>query len=260
MIFRLLSLFLLLSFNMYAAPYSAFHDGESFRFKVSWGLFSNAGEIKVFAKREVLHNRAIFRISMITSTRGIVRGLYTYDDTAEALIDEASGRIISASEKVEGERPIDSLTVFDYTSRLASHKDAARPTRDMDIPIPDGDPIDLLTALIGTRNWTASPGDKRFALIFAGRDIYPVNIYAEAFENIRYKGKDTQTLLLIPKMDSEPARGIFKRGGEIKVWIAQKGERLPLRMQLKLKIGTARLTLVDHQLDGSTQGSVSAKP
>jgi hypothetical protein len=50
-------------------------------------------------------------------------------------------------------------------------------------------------------------------------------------------------------MDENP-KGIFKRGGEIKVWISQEGQRLPVKMQLKLKFGAATLYLTDYRKAG----------
>jgi hypothetical protein len=247
---RLSIAFLLVITCALAAPYNAFRDGESFRYKVSWGIFSNAGEIKVSAQQEMYHGRPAFRIRMVTSTKGVVRGLYTYDDTAEALIDVESGRLISATEVVaNGDRSINATTHFDYSSRLALHRDTARPSRNVDIPIPDGDPVDLLSALIGTRHWTATPGDKMASLIFAGRDVYPVNIYADRIEAVDYQRKSVPALLLLPRMEGDSPRGIFKRGGEIRVWVAQEGEKLPVKMQLKLKFGTAHLALIEHKQD-----------
>jgi hypothetical protein len=47
-------------------------------------------------------------------------------------------------------------------------------------------------------------------------------------------------------MEKDP-KGLFKRGGEIKVWIAQDGSRLPVKMQLQLKFGSATLSLSGYQ-------------
>ena len=55
-----------------------------------------------------------------------------------------------------------------------------------------------------------------------------------------------QTLVLIPRMENNP-KGLFKKGGEIKVWIAQDASNLPVKMQLKLNFGAATLLLSDYQ-------------
>ena len=55
-----------------------------------------------------------------------------------------------------------------------------------------------------------------------------------------------QTLVLVPRMEKNP-EGLFKRGGEIKVWISQDASNLPVKMQLKLGFGSATLLLSDYK-------------
>ena len=236
-----------------AAPYTAFRDGETLLFRVSWGIFLHAGDIRISARREVTEGRTAFRITMVTSSRGILRGFYPYDDRAEALIDEATSRIVSARDvgTAEDKTVSDTQTLFDYTKRVATHTDKARPSRDQEFAIPAGDPVDLISALVQTREWQLQMGDKRAAVIYFGNDLYPVTLYAENYEQVRTPQGDQRTLLLVPRMDTEEPRGVFKRGGEIKVWVSQDGDRQPVKMQLKLKFGTATLTLMEHKVEPS---------
>ena len=67
----------------------------------------------------------------------------------------------------------------------------------------------------------------------------------EGYEEVRTPLGRFRTLVLVPRMERDP-KGLFKRGGQIKVWIAQDGTRLPVKMQLVLKVGTASLLLTRH--------------
>ena len=97
-----------------AAPYTAFRDGESFTYRAGWGIFPRAGEIKITARYETADGRPAVRIVMHTSTHGIVRGLYTYDDVAEALIDVETGRLLRATDVAEnGEKLADEQLVLE---------------------------------------------------------------------------------------------------------------------------------------------------
>jgi hypothetical protein len=233
-----------------AAPYTALRDGESLLYRVSWGIFLHAGDIRVSARREVAEGRPVFRITMVTSSRGMLRGFYPYDDRAEAVIDEATGRIVSAHDvgTADDKTLSDTETLFDYTKRVATHTDKARPNRNHEFAIPEGDPVDLLSALVQTREWQAQPGDKRAIVIYVGNDLYAVTLYAEGYEQVSTPQGEQRTLRLVPRMDTTEPRGIFKRGGEIKVWVSQDGNRQPVKMQLKLKFGTAKLTLMEHKI------------
>lgn len=242
----LFSLFALVKLN--AAPFTGMADGERFIYKVGFAVFPHAGDITISANVEKSsEGRALMRVTTETASRGIVRGLYEFDNLANVLIDVASGRALAIHETGEDpKRKSDSETNFDYEKRVAHHVDRSRPERSVDLPIPEGDPIDLISALVQTRDWGLKPGEKRDVLMFFGRDLYPLSIYAESYEEVRTPIGKFKTLVLVPRMDKDP-KGLFKRGGEIKVWIAQDGSRLPVKMQLKLKFGTASLLMTKYE-------------
>jgi hypothetical protein len=245
---RIAALFLLSAGAAVAAPFTAFRDGESFTYKISFAFFSKAGELDILARHDVHEGAEVVRVSTETSSRGVVRSLYKLDNKAEVVIDRRSGRMLFTKESGEdSKRPTDSETTFDYVKRLARHVDRVRPERTTDIPIPDGDPLDLISALVQTRDWNLKPGEKRDALVHFGRDLYPLSIHAERYEEVRTPLGKYKALVLVPRMEEKNAKGLFKRGGEIKVWIAQDGSRLPVKMQLKLKYGTASLVLSEHK-------------
>lgn len=245
---RLLLFLALPLLKLSAAPFTGMVDGERFTYKVGFAIFPHAGDITISAQAEKSpEGRALMRVTTVTASRGLVRGLYEFDNVANVLIDVATGRALEIHETGEDpKRKSDSETTFDYEKRIARHIDRGRPERSVDIPIPDGDPIDLISALVQTRDWNLKPGQKRDVLMHFGRDLYELSIHAENYEEVRTPIGRFKTLVLVPRMDKNP-KGLFKRGGEIKVWIAQDGSRLPVRMQLKLKFGTASLLMTKYE-------------
>jgi hypothetical protein len=241
-----------------AAPFTAFRDGETFTYRVGFALFSRAGEITISANAASLEGRELMRVSTGTRSRGIVRGFYAFENDAEVFIERATGRIHLVRESgSDPRRATDSETRFDYEKRMAYHVDRVRTERTTDIPIPDGDPLDLISALVQTRDWDLEPGEERDALVHFGRDLYPLVIKAEGYEEVRTPLGRYQTLVLVPRMKGEP-KGLFKRGGEIKVWIAQDDTKLPVKMQLILKYGTASLLLSEYQAPAAAKAPVTA--
>jgi hypothetical protein len=231
-----------------AAPFVAIRDGESFSYKVGFAIFSHAGDIVISGQNDASAGHDYIRITAETKSRGIVRGLYEFDNKAEALIDRPTGRLLSVKETgADPKRPIDNEFLIDYQKRRATYTDRVRTGRSTEIKLPaEGDAIDLISALVQTRDWNLKPGEKRDVLVQFGRDFYPLSIHAEGFEEVRTPMGKFKTLVLVPRMDKDP-KGLFKRGGEIKVWIAQDGSRLPVKMQLKLGFGTASLSLSSYQ-------------
>ena len=228
--------------------FTAFTDGETFTYRVSWGIFFHAGDIVISAHEEKgPDGAAVLRITTDTSTRGLVRNIFPYNNRAEGIIDQKTGRLLLVREKgSDGKHFSDNETTFDYPRETASYVDRAHPDRTTQVPIPSGDPIDLISALVETRDWNLKPGEKRNVLVIFGNDFFPLALCAEGYDDVRTPLGTFQTLVLIPRMEQDP-KGIFRRGGEFKVWISQTGQKLPVKMQLRLKFGAATLYLTNYR-------------
>lgn len=230
-----------------AAPFTAFRDGETFTYRVGFAIFTRAGEITIAAHDRKLNGVEAISVSTDTRSRGVVRGLYSFDNKAEVVIEKSSGRMLQVKESgADPKRATDTEITFDYQTRLANYTDRVRPERSVELAIPDGDPVDLISALVQTRDWNLKPGDKRDLLVQFGRDFYPLTIKAEGYEEVRTPLGTYNTLVLVPRMEKDP-KGLFKKGGEIKVWISQDASNLPVKMQLKLNFGAATLLLSNYK-------------
>jgi len=231
--------------TMSGAPFTAFRDGETFTYKVGFAIFSHAGDIVISAHDDHTGGRNLMRITTDTRSNGFVRGLYEFDNKAEVVIDRATSRLQSVTEKgADPKRATDTEFVVDYAKRIARFTDRVRSDRSGEIPLPPGDPIDLISALVQTRDWNLKPGQKRDVVVQFGRDFYPLSLYAEGYEVVRTPLGRYTALVLVPRMDENP-KGLFKRGGQIKVWIAE-GNHLPVKMQLRLNFGSATLLLSEY--------------
>jgi hypothetical protein len=234
--------------SVWAAPFTGVRDGEKFTYKVGFAIFSRAGEIIITGRDDATAGKDVIKVTAETNSRGFVRGLYTFDNKAEAAIDKATSRLLSVHESgTDKDRTTDSDFVVDYQKRVATYTDRARPERSRELTLPEGgDPLDLISALVQTRDWNLKPGEKRDVVVQFTRELYAITITAEGYEEIRTPMGKFKTLVLVPRMEKDP-KGMFKRGGEIKVWIAQDGSRLPVKMQLKLNFGTAQLLLSGYE-------------
>ena len=255
--FRIGLLAVLITAPVFAAPFTAFRDGEEFTYRVGFAIFGRAGEITIAAHDQEKDGLELMRVTTDSRSRGFVRGLYAFDNKAEVVIEKASGRMLHVKESgTDPKRTTDTEMHFDYSTRTAKYTDRVRTDRTTEVPIPEGNPVDLISALVQTRDWNLKPGEKRDLLVQFGRDFYPLTITAEAYEEVRTPLGTYQTLVLIPRMEKDP-KGLFKKGGEIKVWISQDVSNLPVKMQLKLNFGAATLLLSDYKspATGTTAGS-----
>jgi hypothetical protein len=184
-----------------------------------------------------------------TATRGLARALYAFDARAEALVDEKTGRLVSHVEtSTTKQKNTRHVTTFDYPKRLAFYRDEINPAKNLDFPLPPGEPLDLILSLINTRTWNLKPGEQRDALVLFEEEAYELTIHAVRYEEITTRLGTFNTLVLEPRMDKTPPKGMFKKGSAVRVWIAQDDpRRLPVKFEVEFKFGSGISTLVDYQ-------------
>ncbi len=246
MIFRALSCFLFLLVTLPVIRASAalpLGDGEHLTYRVSWAIVPGAGEIKIDA-RHAGTNEDRLVITSSTRTRGLAKLLLPFQAQAESTFDLESGHLLALHEKaITRAKPTEHRVTFDYNKREAAYLSHVPPAPARSLPIPSGDPVDLIMALLQTRTWNLKPGEKRDALVLFDDDFYELTIHATGYESVRTPVGTFNALVLEPRMDKTAPKGMFKRGSTVRVWIAQDDHRLPVRFEVEFKIGTGTATL-----------------
>src|SRR5208337_2295923 len=116
------------------------------------------------------------------------------------------------------------------------------------ITLPQGEPSDLILALIQTRYWDLSPGRARDALVLFEDTFYPLTIRVEDTDFVISALGIFNTAVLVPRMERTPPVGMFKRGSTVQVWIETDDDRrLPVRFAVEFKFGSGIATLIDYQ-------------
>ncbi|MBI5767517.1 MAG: DUF3108 domain-containing protein [Verrucomicrobia bacterium] len=231
-----------------AAARPALKDGEVLTFKVSWaGL--GAGEIKISANAEPEITPPRLRVTTTTATKGLARLLLAFDAKAESLFDADTGRLKSLTEWSKQRNKVSEHAVaFDYQAAHAVYTRPGSSDQPRQIAMPAGDPLDLITQLVQTRDWDLQPGEKRDALVLFNDDFYELTIHAARYEDVRTPLGEFKTLVLEPRMDKTPPKGMFKKGSTVRVWIARDDtRRLPVKFEVEFKIGTGVATLIQYQ-------------
>jgi hypothetical protein len=131
----------------------------------------------------------------------------------------------------------------------AQYTDEIHPEKSRSIPMPEGNPSDLILALIETRYWNLQPGQARDALVIFKDQFYPLTIRAEDEPDYVFTSLGLfKATVLVPRMEKTAPIGMFKRGSTVRVWIETNDERrLPVRFEVGFKFGTGTATLLDYQ-------------
>jgi hypothetical protein len=223
----------------------ALSPGERLTYKVTYAGIT-AGEIRMEAREATVDGKPRLVITTTTSTKGLARSLLKFDAKGESFFEPATGRIQNLTERSDQRGEIKEHAVtFDYGKSVARYTEPKVEPRDL--PMPAGSPVDLITALLATRNWNLKPGEQQDALVLWDDDFYELTIHAELYEDLKTPMGKFKTLLLSPKMEKTPPKGTFKRGNTVRVWIAQDDPRqLPVRFELEFRFGAGIATLVEH--------------
>jgi hypothetical protein len=229
-------------------------DGEQLVYGVSWAIVPGAGKITVTAHKSVdARGAPLLRVITETETRGLAHLLLPFSARGESLYDVKSGRLVwfGESSSTRGKDAAHSIA-FDYPHQKAEYTDSAKPDdpREIDLP-PPGDPSDLINCLLQARTWNLVPGQSRDVLVFFEDDFYPLTIHALRYEEVDTDLGESRALLLEPKMEKVPPKGMFKRGSTVKVWIGQDARHLPLQFQVQFKVGSGIATLSAYHPAGA---------
>jgi hypothetical protein len=244
---RLIPLGLALCAPALADGVTALRDGEAYTYRVSWGPFGGAGEIKVAAAKETADGVGRLRITTHTSTRGMVRLLFPFDGSGDSLFDLRDGRLLAAQATTQARKErTQASIVFDYAQAKASYTDYVKPKRSATLALPDGQLTDFITSLIQARSWNLVPGQSHEAVVLFDNEFYTLNITAERIETVETAHGKKSALLLVPRMIGTP-KGMFRKGGEVHVWISDDDARLPVRFEVRLPVGTAVALLTEHR-------------
>lgn len=230
----------------------ALREGESLTYRVGWGIFTGAGEIKISAQAApvtVPVGPAQLLVTTTTATRGFARAFFAFDARAEAIFDVATGRLHSNTEtSATKDKKTKNVTTFDYATRTALFRSESRPDKNQIIQLPPGEPLDLIMSLVRTRGWDMKVGEKRDALVLFEEEIYDLTIHAVRTEVITTRLGTFETIVLEPRMEKTPPKGMFRKGSAVRVWIAQNDpRRLPVKFEVEFKFGSGVATLTAYE-------------
>jgi hypothetical protein len=224
----------------------ALSSGEVLKYRVRWGIFTNAGTIEVSAHKEEVAGLPQIRIDTHTNTRGLVRALYAFDGDGQSIFDGRDGRLLAIGAwSANSKKTTKTMAIFDYESGKVHYADYINPKNNRELDIPPGNAMDLITSLIETRRWDLRPGDRVPTTIMFGKDFYDVVVVADSYAKVHVPLGDFETIVLVPKMETNP-RGLFKRGGSVRVWISRDERHLPVMFEVSVGFGTGTAELSQY--------------
>lgn len=240
------------------APSLPLQAGEQLTYRVSWAIVPGAGRITIEATADPASSPPRLVVNTTTATRGLAKMLLPFEAEGQSTYDATTGRLLTLRDVSTKRRKTTERTVtFDYAQREALYRSSTS-SEPRTLPIPEGNPSDLIMALLQTRTWDLKPGESRDALVLFDDDFYELTIHALRYEEVRTPLGKFRTLVLEPRMEKTAPKGMFRKGASVHVWIAENAPHLPVKFEVEFNIGTGTATLESYTPPAST--SPSAPP
>lgn len=225
-------------------------NGERLVYRVSWAILPVAGRITVTGQSTAEPDGTpVFSAITETETRGLARLILPFSARAQSVYAVPSGALLFYAEasRTRDKQAYHSMT-FDYANRTVAYLDRTDPQKSRTLDLPPGEPMDLIDCLLSARSWHLRPGQSHDVLCFFEDQFYPLTIHAIGEEVVDTPLGLFNTVVLEPRMEHTPPKGMFRKGGAVRVWIARDDPRqLPVQFQVQFKFGAGVATLSDYR-------------
>jgi hypothetical protein len=222
---------------------SAFLPGEEYHYRAGWGIFRNVGRINVKTDMVERDEKEAFHLETSFKTSGFIRALYGVDANSNTYLDPIEWRLLWIdAEGKAGKGEARNITEVDYEKEFLHFTDATNPDQSYSIKLPYSHPLDFISALLQTRAWDLEVGSSYPIFIAGDGKVYLADIDVVEKKTISTAFGKKEAFKLVPRMEFRPS-GILAKGGRVAVWITDDELRLPVLLEVKIAIGTAKLRL-----------------
>lgn len=242
----ILCLLLLTTFGFDNPKESAFGVGEWFKFRIHYG-FVNAGYATLEVKEAVLHNEKVFHLIGKGQTTGISRFFFKVDDLYESYIDEKTYVPYQFLRKInEGGYTKNQEGFFTPQQNKITVKDYKHKTEKA-FAIPKNTQ-DILSAFYYLRNFATiddiKPGEYIAIDMFFDEETTKFKLKFIGRENIKTKFGTVASMIFKPYVFSGR---VFKEQESVTVWISDDDNKIPLRIQANLVVGSIKADLESYK-------------
>ena len=229
-----------------AGSVTAFQPGERLEYVLKWAGIPAGDSIMEIVEGDEVEGATLYRVISTAKSRSFVDLVYKVRNRYETHIHPSDGLTrMYVFDMKEGGKRENRTYLFDQNShsvRRISEKKKRIQADDYEI-LPQTQ--DTLSALYALRNESLEKGDSISYNVFEGTKNWELVIDVIAEEEIEVRAGKFETLVVYPKLKFE---GIFRRKGELHVWLTKDQWHIPVLMRSKVRIGSIDAELVRFDL------------
>jgi hypothetical protein len=228
----------------------SFARGEIIHFKMTYGFFTvGKGNVKIHPDYFTLNDRPCFKVDISGKTVGMVDWVADVNDQWGAYIDTAALVPHQFYRRIrEGNYKKDEWTNFDHDKRKIEVKTLDKKTGKLKEPVYFDAPEnvrDMVAGFLYLRVMDLSKtkiGDTITVKGFFEDEFFKFKIVYKGKEVIKIKAGKIRTLVFKPVM---PKNKIFDGENSITAWFSDDKNRIPVKINANMFIGSAGVELTD---------------
>jgi hypothetical protein len=192
------------------------------------------GEAELFFTGDEEYNGIdVYHVSWKAYTKGLASTIFKIQDKIDIWIDKKdffTHRLKKDINEGSYSKKVD--VKFDYVNSIAITK-----TKQVPIDFKARDPFSMFYYL---RTVTLEENIVMRFSAYEGKKIINYNLQMTGSEIIKTPLGDFKCKIIKPFRDGE---NLFKNSGDMRIWISEDKQRLPVKIQIKMKVGTMTLLL-----------------
>lgn len=215
-----------------------FYPGESMEYAVRYGGLP-AGSLEIgIDKLDTLEGRPAYHIVFKAESNRAISYLYDIASTEESWFDAREFYSLRyRRESTENDKTRTKEYVFDQRRQVRIEPDG-------DVSPASPRAVDQVAMFYYVRLLPLEPGARFVLRNQADPDDNPLTIEVLKKERIRVPSGSYDTFVL--NLDVKTDGGIFKKGGENRIWVTTDARHVPVKISSKIGIGSFEAELVDY--------------
>ena len=216
----------------------AFQEGEVLKYKLKYGFITAAeATIKVMASDLKFDNKPTYKLTVDAQTSGTFDVFYKVRDHYDSYIDQKDLTPYFYQENIReaSYRRTDKARFYQEGKKVVANKGT--------FTTPTTQTFDLVSAYYFSRSLDISKlkiGDEFKLNYFLGDEISQLEIAYVGKETIKTKLGNIRCLKFSPSI--KPGR-IFKKDSKLYLWITDDGNRVPVKAEVEILVGSVTLEI-----------------
>lgn len=244
-IHQILTLFMLFCCSFISAQ-NVYDAGEQFKFKISYG-FVNAGVATLELKNATIDGKSVFHAKGIGYTTGITKTFFKVYDDYQSYFDKSTGKPYRYVRKIdEGGYTKNQEGFFNQSAQTVLVKDYKH--KNQKTLSTTANVQDIVSAFYYLRNQpgitTMKKGESIQIDMFFDDEIYKFKLKFLGKEEIKTNFGKINALKFRPYVQ---AGRVFKEQESLTVWISDDANRVPLKIQASLLVGSLKAELSSYK-------------